>query len=629
MLNSALLFAEISLLSGCFLLYIHAIGTIFKDRFSNTPASVPPIFLGLISLFSLVYLLTMVTLYQNGLAHYLHYFFLSSICLTVVLACFSKSPIFNRNIVENCVIFSVAMFIILLYQFYPYEYLTNDIPTDNFLHDLAYDNVISLWFAESLLRGELLEFGDWLGSDRPPLFSGTILFLNATQLPVDQVYLLIGIAVQAILIPVVSEFVAGLSKRKLTIPEKLFLTFIVISTPVFIHNVAFLWPKLFAAIFMIIAVDLLFFQPEKSIRLTILTSISMLLSFLAHGGSGFAILAVALIYIVRIRKKEELYRGFLIAAVFFAGYSPWIFYQKVVQPPGDRLLKWHILAQIDIVPEGVGPLFVKKIKEMHYFDIPVRTYQSFQNQILEGFPQIVSTPSIDRFAELSFYKIPFSVGVPLFITALCLLFYRDKSFKTVMLIALVNAIVWFALPFKPVWSIHEGTYFLPIMIITAGIYGVLNLRSGKLPVILTLVGFGIANLVIMDWHRMYLFENTHLVPHDVYKMVDITNYNGGKDFDNTSIENLSVFGSRLTTDADTADFKLSAVNGDAIYYITGPDANGQTLEVYGDGKRVLELTDTKIHRWKRLDVGRFEKLQIRLVDNGKNWGQWSAIAVRK
>ena len=300
-----------------------------------------------------------------------------------------------------------------------------------------------------------------------------------------------------------------------------------------------------------------------------------------------------------------------------------------MQPPGDRLLKWHILAQIDIVPEGVGPLFVKKIKEMHYFDIPVRTYQSFQNQILEGFPQIVSTPSIDRFAELSFYKIPFSVGVPLFITALCLLFYRDKSFKTVMLIAFVNAIVWFALPFKPVWSIHEGTYFLPIMIITAGIYGVLNLRSGKLPVILTLVGFGIANLVIMDWHRMYLFENTHLVPHDVYKMVEITNYNGGKDFDNTSIENLSVFGSRLTTDADTADFKLSAVNGDAIYYITGPDANGQTLEVYGDGKRVLELTDTKIHRWKRLDVGRFEKLQIRLVDNGKSWGQWSAIAVRK
>ncbi|MDF1747185.1 MAG: hypothetical protein P1V19_26080, partial [Gimesia sp.] len=129
-----------------------------------------------------------------------------------------------------------------------------------------------------------------------------------------------------------------LSKRKLTIPEKLFLTFIVISTPVFIHNVAFLWPKLFAAIFMIIAVDLLFFQPEKSIRLTILTSISMLLSFLAHGGSGFAILAVALIYIVRIRKKEELYRGFLIAAVFFSGYSPWILYQKVVQPPGDRLL---------------------------------------------------------------------------------------------------------------------------------------------------------------------------------------------------------------------------------------------------------------------------------------------------
>ncbi|MAC51167.1 MAG: hypothetical protein CME31_01350 [Gimesia sp.] len=491
------------------------------------------------------------------------------------------------------------------------------------------DNVISLMFAKSLLHGELLEFGDWLGSDRPPLFTGTILFLNVTQLPVDQVYLLIGIAVQAILIPVVSEFVAGLSRRKLTVPEKLFLSFIVISSPLFIHNVAFLWPKIFAAIFMIIAVYLLFFQPEKSIRVTILISISMLLSFLSHGGSGFAILAVALIYIAGIRKKEELYRGFLIAAVFFAGYSPWIFYQKVVQPPGDRLLKWHILGQIDIVPEGVGPLFIKKIKEMHFFDIPVRTYQSFHNQILEGLTLLPNAPSFGLFTEQSFYRLPLSVGAPLFIAAICLLFLKDKVYKTLMLITLVNAIVWFALPFKPVWSIHESTYFLPIIIITAVVYRIFNLHSGKLPVMLTLVGFGMANLVIMDWHRMSLYKNTHLVPHDVYKMIDITNYTGGKDFDNTSIENLSVFGSRLTTDADTADFTLSAIDGDAIYYITGPDANGQTLEIYGDGKRVLELTDTKIHRWKRLDVGRFEKLQVRLVDNGKNWGQWSAIAVRK
>tara|TARA_R110000868_G_scaffold164672_1_gene397491 strand:+ start:93860 stop:95749 length:1890 start_codon:yes stop_codon:yes gene_type:complete len=629
MLNNALLFVAVSLLSGCFLLYIHAIGTIVKNRFSNTPSSIPSIFLGIITLFSLVYLLTMATLYVNGLAHILHYFFLVSIGVTLYLVRRSKIPIFNRNIVENCVIFSVAIFLILIYQFYPYAHLTNDIPTNNFLHDLPFDNVISLMFANSLLNGELLEFGDWLGSDRPPLFAGTILFLNATQLPVDQVYLLIGIAVQAILIPVVSEFVAGLSKRKLTIPEKLFLTFIVISTPVFIHNVAFLWPKLFAAIFMIIAVDLLFFQPEKSIRLTILTSISMLLSFLAHGGSGFAILAVALIYIAGIRKKEELYRGFLIAAVFFAGYSPWIFYQKVVQPPGDRLLKWHILGQIDIVPEGVGPLFITKIKEMHFFDIPVRTYQSFHNQILEGFTLLWNAPSFALFTEQSFYRLPLSVGAPLFIAAIFLLFLKDKVYNSLMLIALVNAIVWFALPFKPVWSIHESTYFLPIMIITAGVYGVFNLHSGKLPVMLTLVGFGMANMVIMDWHRMHLYESTHLVPHDLYKMVNITNYDGGTDFDKTKKENILILGSHLTADTDTADFTFSAVNGDAIYYITGPDAIGQTLEVYGDGKRILELTDTKIDEWKRLDVGRYEKLQVRLVDNGKNWGQWSAIAVRK
>ncbi|WP_154934371.1 hypothetical protein [Gimesia maris] len=474
-----------------------------------------------------------------------------------------------------------------------------------------------------------MEFGDWLGSDRPPLFSGTILFLNVSNFPLDKVYLFIGMSAQMITLPVASEFVAGLCKRKLTIPEKLFLSFIVISSPLFLHNVAFLWPKLFAAMFMIIAVYLLFFQPEKTISLTILISISMLLSFLSHGGSGFAIIACALIYLAKMRKLEELYRGILLAAVFIVGYMPWMFYQKVVQPPGDRLLKWHFLRQIDVVPEGFGQLFIEKYKDVHFFDILARIFLSFQNQFLDGFTRIMNAPSFDLFTKLSFYKLPLSVGVPIIVTAIFLLFLKDKVFKSLMLIALVNAIVWFTLPFKPASSVHEGTYLLPIIIIMACVYGVFNLHSGKVLLMVTLVGFGITNMVMMDRHRMYLYKNTHLVHQDIYKMVDITNYHGGADFSKTKKENFLIFGSHLTSDADTADFTLSARNGDAIYYLTGPGAVGQTLEVYGDGKRILELIETKSDRWKRLDVGRYDQLQVRLVDEGKGWGQWSAIAVSK
>jgi hypothetical protein len=72
------------------------------------------------------------------------------------------------------------------------------------------------------------------------------------------------------------------------------------------------------------------------------------LGFLAHGGSIFGI--VGLFVIVVCLKKRIEYKelcAFLVAALTL--YLPWVLYQRLYDPPGDRLLKWHLagVTQLD------------------------------------------------------------------------------------------------------------------------------------------------------------------------------------------------------------------------------------------------------------------------------------------
>jgi hypothetical protein len=512
----------------------------------------------------------------------------------------------------------------MLYQFYPYEYLTNYTPANNFRYNLPIDNVIPLMFAESLLRGELLTFDGWLGSDRPPLFSGAILFFNISSMPLEKSYLFIGIFLQSLILPIITETIVNLAKRKLSIIEKVFVSFIVISSPIFIHNIAFLWPKIFAAMFMIIAVYLLFFPYVKSISLAVISSICMLLSMLSHGGSGFAIISLAIVYILKMKDIKDFYRGIIIFVVFVAGYAPWFLYQKLVQPPGDRLIKWQLLGQANIVPESVEHVFREQYKDFQYFDILVRVFQSFKNQFLDGFIQMANTPSFDLFTGLLFFKLPFAVGMPFVVAIILLLFLKDRDYGRLMVVALTSIIVWFALPFIPVMAIHEGTYFTPFLLIVACVYGVLNVFSGRLFLITILILSGLANMIVMDAKR----EVVSLSDREIYQFVDIKNYNGGLDFGKKRIKNMLVFGSHLSSDEDVADFTLEAKSGNSIYYITGPSPGRQVLEVYGDGKLILKLSGEKFSNWEKLSMGSYSQLRVKLKDKGKDWGEWSAIAIR-
>jgi hypothetical protein len=111
----------------------------------------------------------------------------------------------------------------------------------------------------------------------------------------------------------------------------------------------FVWPKLFSAAYVFVFYLLLtsFYEFNYSkITWYILTGMSAALAMLSHGGAIFALTAIALIFVFRY-PSEAIRKGSLAMFFSFFLYIPWIIYQRVIDPPGDRLVKWHLAGMIE------------------------------------------------------------------------------------------------------------------------------------------------------------------------------------------------------------------------------------------------------------------------------------------
>ena len=65
------------------------------------------------------------------------------------------------------------------------------------------------------------------------------------------------------------------------------------------------------------------------------------LSLLAHGGAVFALPGVIFLALLR-KQRPSAKHAALAATAFIVPIVPWLLFQKLVDPPGDRLLKWHL-----------------------------------------------------------------------------------------------------------------------------------------------------------------------------------------------------------------------------------------------------------------------------------------------
>ena len=256
--------------------------------------------------------------------------------------------------------------------------LGNVTPTagQRFHPNLPGDNFIPTIFAERLHSGVSPQApgGDWLSSDRPPLQAGlalvTLPVFRALDLGYDKACATAGVWFQLLWIPALWVFLRWLG---LTERDAHAATAALVFTGWLLFNSVFVWPKLAGAALVLLAFCT-FFATESALdprHRWLAGGALAALGSLAHGGVMFSLLALAPLVVLLPffgRKTPKVdrtlrarfspfplpWRDLLPAALVFIVLSlPWFAYQRLYEPPGNRLIKWHLAGTIPPDARGV------------------------------------------------------------------------------------------------------------------------------------------------------------------------------------------------------------------------------------------------------------------------------------
>jgi hypothetical protein len=210
----------------------------------------------------------------------------------------------------------------------------------------AGDHLVPRTFADFLRNPARRIDTEWLSSDRPPLQTGLYLFLALQTGGLG--YQVVATFLQATFLMGVWVIAAaaGLpaAARRMTMLACCVL-------PTTITNTYYTWPKMLSVSYLMVVFAFLFCgraeTPRERTIVGLLLGGSAALSMLSHGGAAFVLIGFAIIVLAAWHWPS--WRTVLAGgATFVLLYAPWIAYQRLVDPPGNRLLKWHLAGVIDI-----------------------------------------------------------------------------------------------------------------------------------------------------------------------------------------------------------------------------------------------------------------------------------------
>ncbi len=105
----------------------------------------------------------------------------------------------------------------------------------------------------------------------------------------------------------------------------------------------------------------------------------------------------------------------------------------------------------------------------------------------------------------------------------------------------------------------------------------------------------------------------------------------GADSWKSVINDMKIYGSYINSDADVGSISLRIKRGDRVFYRSGPTGGHQILEVSGNALPPVKLAVST--EWALLDFSSMilpdGDFIIKFSDNGADWGEWSAIAVKQ
>ena len=381
----------------------------------------------------------------------------------------------NQIIDYFLIMFIGFLYILIVHLFEPVGDKDIEWITANRWLELPIDNEIPRRFADKLYQNldprDFLIGLDWTSSDRPPLMTGFILFFRPifelVQIPSKSSAYAAGIGFQLIWIPILLKI---LRTWKISYLYSVIILLSFLSNGFIFYNSIFVWPKLGGAALLLYAFFI--YQRDGLIEFknTIIIAILTSLAWLSHGGTSISIIPIVLI--VLSRPKFFNLKYILISAVIVATLClPWTAYQKLYDPPGNRLLKWHIGGQ----PNAIEKTLTETIKES-YSNITIEEWienrkLNFMRLFGDKFSYLsIMNPSSSERVVNDFYYFFRSHEIIIllsFILMTLLIFkkrfnflinelYKGRLFFTLLLLSLT---FWILLLFIPKTTvIHQGSY---------------------------------------------------------------------------------------------------------------------------------------------------------------------------
>jgi hypothetical protein len=306
--------------------------------------------------------------------------------------------------------------------------------------------------------------GDWLSSDRPPLQAGFAIIADAVErfAEPDDRYEALASWLQALAF---GGLFALARAAGATVRRALAASALCFPVGFFLLNTVFTWPKLLAAAYGLVALAVAWRGGASRVRYA-LAGAACAFAMLAHGGVAFTLPAIAGAALLRDRGRAVV--PFAIAAgVFVLISAPWSAYQRFYDPPGDRLVKWHLAGQV--APDPDEPVLRVLVRAYTAHPAGELARQRFDNV------KSVARLQLGRVGE--FFFVATALGAFVVPVLLALVPWpRERGVTALAAITLASLLFWCATK----WSgavIHEGSYLTMALLFLAGALTATRLRA--------------------------------------------------------------------------------------------------------------------------------------------------------
>jgi hypothetical protein len=410
------------------------------------------------------------------------------ILLLSLVALFCAKPIEKQLLRALLICVALMILVTTFYSAIGFVYARSDNPgvqaERRFVWSLPTDNILPNMLADDLYSGKPFRpffYIDWKSSDRPPLQTAIVL-LQRPVWPESQSafdYQILGTFLQSMWIAslwlLVQTFSASRRIVAVVCGFSIFSGFFVLHT-------FYIWPKLLAAAFFVIALVAIRF-PEGGISRcnridTMLGGAAIALAMLSHGGIAFSVIGLAIVLLAS-GKLPGIRPSLWGIAILLLLILPWSAYQKFYDPPGDRLLKWHLAGVIDRDSRSFGEAFIDAYTKVPFSQIVANKIENVRTLIGPGPWEDLRQARINGASQskrlLQWYKVGmfffvFQMLGVLNLGFLAFLFARAFSaelkhsalisaIQRLFVLAFVSLAVWCLLIYIPRGNvIHNGSY---------------------------------------------------------------------------------------------------------------------------------------------------------------------------